>query len=285
VVMRLLIYNKVVGDLKNLGLETEDLERFNRTIQRPYGLILTTGPTGSGKTTTLYTALMTINSPHINCMTVEDPIEYVIPTIRQTAVNVKAGLTFENALRSAMRQDPDVVLVGEIRDKVTADLAMRAALTGHLVLSTLHTNDAASAINRLLDLGVNASILASALSMIVAQRLVRLLCPRCAEREPITEAERSMFIGNGMEPPEELAKPRGCDSCFQSGYRGRAGVYEVIQVNREIEKMIFSGALHREIEDVAMTAGTVLMFKQALKKVARHLTSLEEVQRVIVDYA
>jgi type IV pilus assembly protein PilB len=184
-----------------------------------------------------------------------------------------------------MRQDPDVVLVGEIRDKVTADLAMRAALTGHLVLSTLHTNDAASAINRLLDLGINASILASALSMIVAQRLVRLLCPRCAERTPITEEERAVFQANGLEPPAELARARGCDSCFQSGYRGRAGVYEVIGVDRNIEKMIFSGALHRDIEDAAMAAGTVLMFKQALKKVGRHLTSLEEVQRVIVDYA
>ena len=285
VVMRLLIYSKVVGDLKNLGLEEDDLKRFERTIHRPYGLILTTGPTGSGKTTTLYTALMAINSPSINCMTVEDPIEYVIPTIRQTAVNVKAGLTFENALRSAMRQDPDVILVGELRDKITADLAMRAALTGHLVLSTLHTNDAASAINRLLDLGINASILASALSMIVAQRLVRLLCPNCAAREPITEEERALFVRNGMEPPTEMAKPKGCDSCFQSGYRGRAGIYEVIIVDRNIEKMIFAGALHREIEDTATAAGTVLMFRQALKKVARHLTSLEEITRVIVNYA
>jgi type IV pilus assembly protein PilB len=285
VVMRLLIYNKVVGDLKKLGLEADDLQRFHGTIQRPYGLILTTGPTGSGKTTTLYTALMTINSPNINCMTVEDPIEYVIPTIRQTAVNPKAGLTFENALRSAMRQDPDVILVGEIRDKKTADLAMRAALTGHLVLSTLHTNDAASAINRLLDLGANTSILASSLSMIVAQRLVRLLCPHCAVRHPIEPDEIEIFKNNGIEPPAEMAKPTGCENCFQSGYRGRTGVYEVIQVDRKIEKLIFAGALHREIEDVAIEAGTALMFKQALKKVAEHQTAIEEVMRVIVDYA
>jgi type IV pilus assembly protein PilB len=285
VVMRLLIYNKVVGDLKKLGLEADDLQRFHATIDRPYGLILTTGPTGSGKTTTLYTALMNINSPNINCMTVEDPIEYVIPTIRQTAINPKAGLTFENALRSAMRQDPDVILVGEVRDKNTADLAMRAALTGHLVLSTLHTNDAASAINRLLDLGANTSILASALSMIVAQRLVRLLCPYCVERHPIEPREAEIFEHNGLEPPVELAKSTGCENCFQSGYRGRTGVYEVIQVDRKIEKLIFAGALHREIEDAAMEAGTSLMFKQALKKVARHQTSLEEVMRVIVDYA
>jgi type IV pilus assembly protein PilB len=285
VVMRLLIYNKVVGDLKNLGLEADDLQRFQNTIERPYGLILTTGPTGSGKTTTLYTALMTINSPNINSMTVEDPIEYVIPTIRQTAVNPKAGLTFENALRSAMRQDPDVILVGEIRDKKTADLAMRAALTGHLVLSTLHTNDAASAINRLLDLGVNTSILASALSMVVAQRLVRLLCPHCYTMTPIESHEAEIFEHNGMPVPVETAKATGCDNCFKSGYRGRVGVYEVFQVNRTIEKLIFSGALHREIEDAAIESGTTLMFKQALKKVAKHQTSIEEVMRVIVDYA
>jgi len=285
VVMRLLIYNKVVGDLKNLGFEADDLQRFLQTIKRPYGLILTTGPTGSGKTTTLYTALMTVNSPNINCMTVEDPIEYVIPTIRQTAVNPKAGLTFENALRSAMRQDPDVILVGEIRDKITADLAMRAALTGHLVLSTLHTNDAASAMNRLLDLGVNTSILASALSMVVAQRLVRLLCPHCAVRQPIEAREIEIFKRHGIQPPAETAKAKGCDNCFQSGYRGRAGVYEVIQVDRSIEKLIFSGALHREIEDAAIQAGTTLMFKQALKRVAEQRTSLEEVMRVIVNYA
>jgi type IV pilus assembly protein PilB len=266
-------------------LEAEDLERFEQTIHRPYGLILTTGPTGSGKTTSLYTALMTINSPNINCMTVEDPIEYVIPTIRQTAVNVKAGLSFDNALRSAMRQDPDVILVGEIRDKNTADLAMRAALTGHLVLSTLHTNDAASAINRLLDLGINTSILASALSMIVAQRLVRVLCPHCAGRREPNEKEKAVFSGNGLEAPAQLAVAVGCDHCFQSGYRGRAGIYEVIQVDRTIERLIFGGALHREIEDAAMEAGTVLMYKQALKKVSRLQTSLEEVNRVIVNYA
>jgi type IV pilus assembly protein PilB len=285
VVMRLLIYNKVVGDLKKLGFEPEDLARFQKTIQRPYGLILTTGPTGSGKTTTLYSALMTVNSPNINCMTVEDPIEYVIPTIRQTAVNPKAGLAFENALRSAMRQDPDVILVGEVRDRATADLAMRASMTGHLVFSTLHTNDAASAINRLLDLGVNTSILASSLSMVVAQRLIRLLCPHCAVRQPADDEVRETFARHSLEPPTEVGRAVGCTTCFQSGYRGRIGIYEVILVDRDIERMIFAGALHSEIEDAARRAGTQLMFNQALKKVARHQTSLDEVRRVIVDHA
>jgi len=281
VVLRLLIYSKVVGDLDGLGFEKDDLEKFYHNIKRPYGLILTTGPTGSGKTTTLYTALMTINNPNINAMTVEDPIEYVIPTIRQTAVNPKAGLTFGNALRSAMRQDPDVILVGEIRDKDTADLAMRASITGHLVLSTLHTNDAASSINRLLDLGINNSILATSLSMVVAQRLLRRLCPHCATRAEPTQEERDVFIQNGLEPPQELPKGVGCDSCFNSGYSGRAGIYEVIQVDREIQELIFDGALSSLIEDAAVKAGSSLMLKQGLKKVIAQVTTLEEIFRVI----
>jgi len=274
-----------VGDLERLGFEKEDLEKFLRTIKRPYGLILTTGPTGSGKTTTLYTALMAINSPNINVMTIEDPIEYVIPTIRQTAVNPKAGLTFGNALRAAMRQDPDVILVGEIRDQETAELAMRASITGHLVLSTLHTNDAASAINRLLDLGVNASMLASSITMVAAQRLVRKLCLQCLNKTIPTPDEADVFIRNGLEVPSELARPKGCNSCNNSGYTGRIGIYEVIQIDRAMEELIFSGALHSIIEETAVKAGTSLLLKQALKKVQYQETSLEEVLRVVATDA
>jgi len=284
VVMRLLIHNKLAKDLKELGFENGDLARFKTAIKRPHGLVLTTGPTGSGKTTTLYCALMTVNSPSINCMTVEDPIEYGIPTVRQTAVNPKAGLTFGNALRSALRQDPDVILVGEIRDKETADLALQASLTGHLVLSTLHTNDAASAISRLLDIGVNAGILASSLSMVVAQRLVRLLCPKCASRQAIPAGALKLFQDKGISPPTETAYAVGCEGCYNSGYRGRSGVYEVIQVDRAIAGLIFSGALNEDIKDAAVRAGTHLMFDQALKKVAQHATSLEEISRVIAYY-
>ena len=280
VVMRLLIYSKVVGDLERLGFEKEDLVRFLENIRRPYGLILSTGPTGSGKTTTLYSALMTINSSHVNSMTIEDPIEYVIPTIRQTAVNPKAGLTFENAFRAAMRQDPDIILVGEIRDQETAELAMRASITGHLVLSTLHTNDAASAINRLLDLGVNANIVASSLTMIVAQRLLRKICPHCSTMVPTRSEDKKAFVRNGLEPPAELPKANGCENCRQSGYRGRTGIYEVLEVNREMEKLIFNGALHSTIEDAAIKSGTSLLLKQALKKAVNGETSLEEVFRV-----
>lgn len=280
VVMRLLIYSKVVGDLERLGFEKEDLIRFLKNIRRPYGLILSTGPTGSGKTTTLYSALMTINSSHVNSMTIEDPIEYVIPTIRQTAVNPKAGLTFENAFRAAMRQDPDIILVGEIRDQETAELAMRASITGHLVLSTLHTNDAASAINRLLDLGVNANIVASSLTMIVAQRLLRKICPHCSTMVPTRSEDKKAFVRNGLEPPVELPKANGCENCRQSGYRGRTGIYEVLEVDRAIEELIFNGALHSTIEDAAIKSGTSLLLKQALKKAVNGETSLEEVFRV-----
>jgi len=280
-VMRLLLYKEIVGDLERLGFEKEDLAKFLKTIKRPYGLILTTGPTGSGKTTTLYSALITINSPTINVMTIEDPIEYVIPTIRQTAVNPKAGLAFGNALRAAMRQDPDVILVGEIRDQETAELAMRASITGHLVLSTLHTNDAASAINRLLDLGVNANTLASALTMIAAQRLARKLCPQCLTKTLPTPIEADVFIHNGLEAPSELVRPNGCNVCYNSGYMGRTGIYEVIQIDRTMEELIFSGALHSIIEEAAVEAGTCLLFKQALKKVHRQETSLEEILRVV----
>ena len=283
VVMRLLVYAKVVGDIRRLGLEEEDYELFMNNIRRPYGLIVATGPTGSGKTTTLYSALMTVNSPNINVMTVEDPIEYIIPTIRQTAVNPKAGLTFSNALRSAMRQDPDIILVGEIRDTETADLAVRASMTGHLVFSTLHTNDAASAINRLLDLGVNKGILASSLSMVIAQRLVRKICRNCCEFVAPDERQIEVFNQQSISVPEQLVVPVGCDSCYRSGYSGRTGIYEVIRVDNEIQELIFKGALQNTIEETAVKSGTNLMLKQALKKAAAGTTSFEEVYRVVAD--
>jgi type IV pilus assembly protein PilB len=283
VVMRLLKYSKVVGDLNRLGFEDKDLERFTKAIKRPYGLILVTGPTGSGKTSTLYSALMTILNPEINVMTIEDPIEYVIPTIRQTAVNPKAGLTFATALRSAMRQDPDVMLVGEIRDQETAELALRASITGHLVMSTLHTNDSASAITRLMDLGSKPSILASAVTMVVAQRLLRKVCPKCVQYTPIEPREAEIFHRHGVEPPQQLARHTGCSSCHNAGYAGRTGIYETLLVDRKMEDLISSEAPLRALEEQAISSGTVLMFKQALSKVANQVTTLEEVMRVIAD--
>jgi type IV pilus assembly protein PilB len=281
IVLRLLKYTDVVGDLSRHGFEKEDFERFMKNLKRPYGLILSTGPTGSGKTTTLYSALMKINNPNINVMTIEDPIEHVIPTIRQTAVNPKAGLTFGNALRSAMRQDPDVILVGEIRDQETAELALRASITGHLVLSTLHTNDAASAINRMLDLGINTSILASSLAMVVAQRLVRKICQQCRIMETPEQEETAFFFRHALEVPAEIPKAVGCPSCDHTGYNGRTGVFEVLEVDRAMEELISEGATHSRIQEIAAQSGTCIMFKQALKKVGRQITSLEEIQRVI----
>ncbi len=281
VVLRLLIFSKVIGNLLDLGFEKEDLSKFLRVIKRPYGLVLTTGPTGSGKTTTLYSALMAIKGPHLNVMTIEDPIEYVLPTIRQTAVNPKAGLTFGNALRSAMRQDPDVILVGEIRDHETAELAMRASITGHLVLSTLHTNDSVSAINRLIDLGVSPGMLASSLSMVLAQRLVRKLCPECYVKVKTDDRQKKIFSRYGLDPPPEIPKSKGCESCFGSGFKGRTGIFEVLYINREIEDLIFQNAPRGKIEDTAIRYGTTFMFKQGLKKVIRQITSLEELMRVV----
>ncbi len=281
VVMRLLIYSSIVGNLEELGFEKEDLRRFLKNIKRPYGLILTTGPTGSGKTTTLYSALMAINRPEINIMTIEDPIEFLIPSIRQSSVNPKANFTFANALRAAMRQDPDVILVGEIRDMETAELAIRASITGHLVLSTLHTNDAASAINRLLDIGVSPITLASSLVMIVAQRLVRKVCKDCMKKRPISDEEIEIFRKQGLEPPEELPQAVGCEKCGNSGYKGRTGVYEVIEVDDEIEELIRRNPSRSAIEKAAVKNGTELLFKQGLKKVLRGITTLEEVLRVI----
>ena len=280
-VMRLLTFSGVVGDLERLGFEEQDLARFNECLDRPYGLILVTGPTGSGKTTTLYCALMKVHKPSVSVMTIEDPIEYMIPTIRQTAVNPKAGLTFANALRATLRQDPDIILVGEIRDQETAELALRATNTGHLVLSTLHTNDAASAINRLLDLGVSASILASSLNIIVAQRLLRKICSRCATSRSVGANEREVFDRNGIDPPPQVLEPQGCEYCHNTGYRGRVGIYEVLRVTREIEQMIYKGALTSQIEDVAAKGGTRLLTVQSLHKVVQQVTSMEEAFRVV----
>jgi type IV pilus assembly protein PilB len=204
--------------------------------------------------------------------------------VYQVLVRNEIGMTFAAALKAFLRQDPNIIMVGEIRDIETGGIAIKAALTGHLVLSTLHTNDAASAINRLLDIGVNAGILASALSLVVAQRLVRLLCPKCALRKPIQADVLKLFQDKAVASPTETAHPAGCESCHNSGYRGRSGVYEVIQIDRAIAGLIFSGALNEDIKDAAVRAGTHLMFKQALKKVAQHATSLEEVSRVIADH-
>ncbi len=282
VVMRLLIKAEAVGDLERLGMADRDIELFGSAIHRPHGLILITGPTGSGKTTTCYTALLKINKTEINIMTIEDPIEYVIPTVRQSAVNPKAGFTFASALRAALRQDPDVIMVGEIRDKETAELALRASITGHLVISTLHANEAAGAIPRLLDMGVLPTVLASSLVMVIAQRLARRLCPDCLEEYEPTDEEKETFLANGLPVPEKLARATGCKLCHNTGYKGRVGIFEIMTITKEIEELIIQNAPRSKLEEVAISQGMHKMFVDGLEKVAKRLTSLSEIRRIAV---
>lgn len=281
IVMRLLRSSTLIGNLKELGFEPHDLEVFTKHIQRPYGLIVAAGPAESGKTTTMYSALMMVNKSNLNIITVEDPIENTIPDVRQTSVNPEKGLTYASALKSAMHQDPNIIFVGELKDKDTTDLALQASMSGHLVLSTLRTNDAASAITRLLDLGTNKNILAASLSMVVAQRLMRKICTQCFKLAAPQEDEREIFIQNRLEPPKQIPKPIGCEDCHHTGYSGRTAIYEIIAVDRHMRELIFSEALHSVIEEHAVRHGTDLFPKQALKKVINHTTSLEEVYRII----
>lgn len=284
VVLRLLIKAEAVGDFERLGVGKKDKALILKTIQRPHGLILVNGPTGSGKTTTIYTALLKIKSSENNIMTIEDPIEYAIPTIRQSAINTKAGFTFAKALRAALRQDPDIIMVGEIRDRETAELALRASITGHLVISTLHANEAAGTIPRLLDLGVLPTILASGLILVVAQRLARRLCLDCMiVREP-TEEECEFFTQNGLTSPTEIGEPGGCgcENCRNTGYRGRIGIYEVMPISKEIEDLIVAKASLSKVKEVAIKQGMQRMFADGLKKVALKKTSLSELRRIAV---
>ncbi|RLG54638.1 MAG: type II secretion system protein GspE, partial [Candidatus Hydrothermarchaeota archaeon] len=239
VVLRLLDKRSIFYSLEEIGLSPEKLELMNRIIRGANGIILVTGPTGSGKTTTLYAALEKINSPDKNIITIEDPVEYQLPGIGQIQVNPKIGLTFANGLRSIVRQDPDVILVGEIRDLETAEIAIHAALTGHLVFSTLHTNDAPGAITRLIDMGIEPFLVASALVAVIAQRLVRTICPYC--REPY-QPEKGLLREVGLDPSElegkEFYRGKGCSECFGTGYRGRTGIFEILQVDDAIRSLI-----------------------------------------------
>jgi type IV pilus assembly protein PilB len=281
VVLRILDKTSVLLRLEDLGFLVGPYRRFESAFRKPYGTILATGPTGSGKSTSLYATLNIINTPDRNIITIEDPVEYRLPGVNQIQVNVKAGLTFASALRSILRADPDVVLVGEIRDRETALIAMEAALTGHLVLSTLHTNDAASSITRLIEMGVEPYLVASAVDCVVAQRLARKLCDRCrVEYEP-TEAE----LEGASVPPdagvERLFKPVGCPACGKTGFRGRVGLYEVMLVTEEIEKLTVERISSEDIRKVAMDQGMITLRQDGLEKVRMGLTSLDEVFRVV----
>jgi type IV pilus assembly protein PilB len=280
VVIRILDKTSVLLRLEDLGFLDVPYQRFEESFRKPYGTILAAGPTGSGKSTTLYATINIINTADRNIITVEDPVEYRLPGVNQMQVNVKAGLTFASALRSILRADPDVVLVGEIRDRETALIAVEAALTGHLVLSTLHTNDAPSAITRLIEMGVEPYLVASALDCVVAQRLARKLCDRCREAYEPTEKE---LAGVGLSPNEieQLFRAVGCTACGNTGYRGRVGLYEVMQVTEEIERLTVEQISSEEIRRRAVQRGMITLQQDGLEKVRKGITSLEEIFRVV----
>ncbi|MFU8855732.1 MAG: type II secretion system ATPase GspE [Deferrisomatales bacterium] len=286
VVMRLLDKSAVLLDLEELGLGGERLEAFKKLITRPYGILLVTGPTGSGKTTTLYAALSRINSEDINIITVEDPIEYQLRGIGQIHVNPKIDLTFAAGLRSILRQDPDVIMVGEIRDGETAEIAIQASLTGHLVLSTLHTNDAAGAVTRLVDMGVEPFLVSSSVLAILAQRLVRVLCPACREPYlPPPEGLAELGLHASDLPEGHLYRAKGCPHCMQTGYRGRSGIYELLTVDERIRNLIMKGADSATIKEEARRGGMLTLRDDGTRKLLRGITSAEEVLRVTQEEA
>jgi len=283
IVMRLLDKDKLMLDMLKLGFETDSLRRFEQAIFRPYGMVLVTGPTGSGKTNTLYSALSRINSPETNIMTAEDPVEFNLAGINQVQVKEQIGLNFAAAMRSFLRQDPNIILVGEIRDFETAEVAIKAAMTGHLVLSTLHTNDAPSSVSRLMNMGVEPFLVASSVHLVVAQRLIRCICTTC--KEAIKVPAQSL-VNLGFTPQEaqtvQLFKGRGCERCSSTGYKGRLGLFEVMEVDDEIRDLILSGASAYEIRERALANEMMSLRQSGLQKIRDGVTTIEEVVRETV---
>jgi len=278
-VMRLAQKQALTRDKRELGLNEGEMVKFNRILEKPHGILLVTGPTGSGKSTTLYTALSELNKEDVNIITVEDPVEANIDGINQVQVNTKASLTFANALRSILRQDPDIIMIGEIRDEETADIAVQASITGHLVVSTLHTNSTASTITRLLDMGIESYLIADSMIGIIAQRLVRRLCPHCKVGRPATAQEKKLM---GMPEEDELTvyDPKGCPMCADTGYHGRIGVYEIMEISPVIRRMISAKATADEIMKQAQTEGMVPLAIGAEQLVKDGITSVSEMIRI-----
>jgi type II secretory ATPase GspE/PulE/Tfp pilus assembly ATPase PilB-like protein len=281
VVLRLLDKSSLMLNLEELGLGPEPLRLFKGMLASSYGVILVSGPTGSGKTTTLYSALQAINTPDKNIITIEDPVEYRLKGIRQSQVNVKAGLTFASGLRSILRQDPDIIMVGEIRDQETAKIAVEAALTGHLVLSTIHTNDAPGGLTRLTEMGVEPFLTASATIGIVAQRLVRKLCERCKKPyQPNSVALSELNLKKEIAKDVVLYRGEGCSACRNTGFTGRLGIYEVMTINQEIQELALSHSASAQIKRAAFRNGMLSLRQDGLAKALKGVTSLEEVIRV-----
>ncbi len=279
VVMRILRKEGIVIDLNLLGFGPEILRAFNQLITKPNGIILVTGPTGSGKTTTLYGALDKINSPDKKIITVEDPVEYQLKGVNQIQVKPQIGLNFANTLRHIVRQDPDIIMIGEIRDLETAEIAIQSALTGHLVFSTLHTNDAPSAITRLLDMGVENFLLSSTIRGILAQRLVRVICPACKERDAAASSKGELRLF-GIGDAQALYRGMGCEQCASTGYYGRSGIFELLAVDDAIRKLILKNADANEIRDAARQSGMKTLLEDGADKVRAGMTTLSEVLRV-----
>lgn len=279
-VMRILDRSSVSLNLQTLGFEKEELEKFRKAIRKPYGMILLTGPTGSGKTTTLYAALNEIKGTDKNITTIEDPVEYQLAGINQVQIKPSIGLTFASGLRSFLRQDPDIMLVGEIRDLETAQICVRAALTGHLVFSSLHTNDAPTAITRLIDVGVEPFFVSSSLLMVVAQRLVRKLCPKCKEGYKPSAVDAAKM---GAFSAPIIYRPKGCEHCSSTGYLGRFAIYEIMEITEKLEEMILNKASVSDIRHEAQKNGLLQLEETGYKKVAAGMTSLDEVMRVTLS--
>lgn len=279
IVIRILRNTNVHIGKEKLGMSADNIEKLNRIIKSPYGIILVTGPTGSGKSTTLYTILNELNSNDTNIITVEDPVEYVMEGINQVNVNVKAGLTFANGLRSILRQDPDIVMIGEMRDSETAEIAVRAAITGHLVLSTIHTNDAPSTIVRLEDMGIEPYLVASSVVGIMAQRLIRKICPFCKEEYDADNYEKSV-LGIAKNENIKLSKGRGCPKCNGTGYLGRIGVYEIMEINKEIRELIMKNATTDELRRFSIENGMKTIKKSCEELVIKNKTTVEELVKI-----
>jgi type IV pilus assembly protein PilB len=283
IVMRLLDKDNLVLDMTRLGFEPESLAKFERQILRPYGMVLVTGPTGSGKTNTLYSSIARVNTPETNIMTAEDPVEFNLHGINQVQMKEQIGLNFATALRAFLRQDPNIILVGEIRDFETAEIAVKAALTGHLVLSTLHTNDAPSTINRLMNMGIEPFLVATSVNLICAQRLVRRICKDCKEEIQLPP-QALVEVGFPIEEAGKvrLYKGRGCGNCNNTGYRGRVGLFEVMEITDELRELILSGASAMELRRKAMEEGMITLRLSGLQKLRDGQTSVEEVVRETV---
>ncbi len=282
VVMRILDRDKAKLNLKDLGMTPKDLKKMEKLIYQPHGIIMVTGPTGSGKTTTLYAALTDLNNATRNILTVEDPIEYDLPGVGQTQVNTKVDMTFARGLRAILRQDPDVVMIGEIRDVETAEVAIQASLTGHLVLSTLHTNTAIGSITRMRDMGVQPFLISSSLIGVIAQRLVRRLCSDCRKLQAATELELKALEITKAKTEINIYKPVGCDKCNKTGYAGRTAIYEIVEVDNNLRELVHEGASEQDMEKY-IRPFTLSMYQDGIEKVLQGLTSLEEVARVTSD--